>query len=745
MSDAVIHRPDAKKRRGRPPRPSAAPAPASPAPGSTPSEQDGDIVFALDIGTRTVIGIVGRRTSDGGFQVLACEMMEHPGRAMMDGQVEDIAQVGRLIVQVKQRLEARLQTRLARVAIAAAGRMLRTVRVRAQREFSARTLADRDTVIGLEGEALEQAQEQIRGGGAAASYYCVGYSIVEYRMDDQPVSQLMGHSCSAISVELLAAFLPYSVVEGLYAAVDISGLEVTSLTLEPIAAINVLIPRELRLLNLALVDIGAGTSDIAVCREGQIASYEMATIAGDELTEAIIRAYLVDFSTAEQLKRRLAAGEETLSFENILGMPCAVSAEDLLSSLQPTIDQLAETIAEKLTACNGGAPAAVFLIGGGSQIPGLGAALSRCLALPQEKIAVGPRRSLKGVELSDFPELTGPEFITPIGIAVTAITQECFHFFGVSINGRRLKLLNTSHMRLMDVLLMAGFRSGQIIARSGRSLLFTLNGAQHAIRGGIAEPASLTLNGAPASIEADVRPGDVIEITPARDGAPARATLRDLIPPEGCLSLRINGRPATPDTPIAAGDAVEIVPLPAPAGLEPAQPAAPDAGPQPAETTAAGSADPAAQAQQSADDPAPDAAFAGPSGETALAEKPQPDAGAATEPCAAADSAAQQAAEPAACPDAGETDAQEACAAAETQAPAEDFTPGASLQITLNGEPLTLPLSSQQPAYHLMHLLERAGVDPSHPQGKIRMECDGAPVGFMHPIENGANVRIVWE
>ncbi len=745
MSDAVIHRPDAKKRRGRPPRPSAAPAPASPAPGSTPSEQDGDIVFALDIGTRTVIGIVGRRTPDGGFQVLACEMMEHPGRAMMDGQVEDIAQVGRLIVQVKQRLEARLQTRLARVAIAAAGRMLRTVRVRAQREFSARTLADRDTVIGLEGEALEQAQEQIRGGGATASYYCVGYSIVEYRMDDQPVSQLMGHSCSAISVELLAAFLPYSVVEGLYAAVDISGLEVTSLTLEPIAAINVLIPRELRLLNLALVDIGAGTSDIAVCREGQIASYEMATIAGDELTEAIIRAYLVDFSTAEQLKRRLAAGEETLSFENILGMPCAVSAEDLLSSLQPTIDQLAETIAEKLTACNGGAPAAVFLIGGGSQIPGLGAALSRCLALPQEKIAVGPRRSLKGVELSDFPELTGPEFITPIGIAVTAITQECFHFFGVSINGRRLKLLNTSHMRLMDVLLMAGFRSGQIIARSGRSLLFTLNGAQHAIRGGIAEPASLTLNGAPASIEADVRPGDVIEITPARDGAPARATLRDLIPPEGCLSLRINGRPATPDTPIAAGDAVEIVPLPAPAGLEPAQPAAPDAGPQPAETTAEGSADPAAQAQQPADDPAPDAAFAGPSGETALAEKPQPDAGAAAEPCAAADSAAQQAAEPAACPDAEETDAQEACAAAETQAPAEDFAPGASLQITLNGEPLTLPLSSQQPAYHLMHLLERAGVDPSHPQGKIRMECDGAPVGFMHPIENGANVRIVWE
>ncbi|NCB31725.1 MAG: cell division protein FtsA, partial [Clostridia bacterium] len=344
--------------------------------------QGEDLIFALDIGTRTMIGVVGERLNGGGFLVKDYELMEHPGRAMIDGQVEDIAQVGRLILEVQRHLEERLGVSLSRVSIAAAGRMLKTARVCVDRDLPApHSLADRQFVVGLEGEAIELAQEQIRqeGGSQSDNYYCVGYSIIEYRMDGHPVSQLAGHTCSHAGVELIAAFLPYSVVEGLYAAVDMTKLEVASLTLEPIAAINVLIPRELRLLNLTLVDVGAGTSDIAICRDGRIASYEMATIAGDELSEAIVRDYLVDFSTAERLKRSLTQPKETLNYENVLGMPCQVKAQAILDSLQPGIDLLAQTVADKILKCNGGPPAAVFLIGGGSQVPGLSQALAACL------------------------------------------------------------------------------------------------------------------------------------------------------------------------------------------------------------------------------------------------------------------------------------------------------------------------------------------------------------------------------
>ena len=77
-------------------------------------------------------------------------------------------------------------------------------------------------------------------------------------------------------------------MESLYSAMNQAGMEVAGLTLEPIAAINVAIPEKLRLLNLVMVDIGAGTSDIAVCRDGKVVGYTMATLAGDEITESIM-------------------------------------------------------------------------------------------------------------------------------------------------------------------------------------------------------------------------------------------------------------------------------------------------------------------------------------------------------------------------------------------------------------------------------------------------------------------------
>lgn len=75
------------------------------------------------------------------------------------------------------------------------------------------------------------------------------------------------------SVEIIATFLPKVVVESLISALNRSGLEMEALTLEPIAAINVLMPPSMRRLNVALVDIGAGTSDIAITDMGTIIAY----------------------------------------------------------------------------------------------------------------------------------------------------------------------------------------------------------------------------------------------------------------------------------------------------------------------------------------------------------------------------------------------------------------------------------------------------------------------------------------
>ena len=139
-------------------------------------------------------------------------------------------------------------------------------------------------------------------------FYCVGYSVVKYYLNEDIFSNLEGHKAERISEDIIVTFLPEDVVDGLYSACNLAGLEVANMTLEPIAAINVAIPEAFRMLNIALVDVGAGTSDISITRDGSIIAYGMIPFAGDEITEMLVQHYLVDFKTAEHIK--LGSGSE---------------------------------------------------------------------------------------------------------------------------------------------------------------------------------------------------------------------------------------------------------------------------------------------------------------------------------------------------------------------------------------------------------------------------------------------------
>ncbi len=156
--------------------------------------------------------------------------------------------------------------------------------------------------------------------GDNTDFCSVGHTVVGYQLDGYSFSTLTGHKGKLAGVDLIATFLPSEVVESLYTTMSMLGLSIASMTLEPIAAMNAVVPKELRLLNIALVDVGAGTSDIAVADRGSICGYTMATVAGDEVTERVMQELLVDFSTAEQIKFAASAGTETIEYTDILGL-----------------------------------------------------------------------------------------------------------------------------------------------------------------------------------------------------------------------------------------------------------------------------------------------------------------------------------------------------------------------------------------------------------------------------------------
>ena len=309
--------------------------------------QTEDTIFALDIGTRSIIGMVGV-VEEGRVKIIAVEREEHAERAMIDGQIENIGRVSALADKIKKRLEDKIHFRLDRVCVAAAGRALRTKRADFELDLPTTQIIDDETISRLEAGAISKAEEAFEAENLAEEdtrrFYLVGYTVCQYYLDRYMISSLKDHRGKQIKVDLIATFLPSEVVESLYMTMNKIGLEVASITLEPIAAINAAIPANLRLLNLVMVDIGAGTSDIAACTDGSVTGYTMATVAGDEITETIMKEYLVDFKTAEAMKIQIHQKDE-IPFTDILGFERTVTQEALLQSIQGTSDLLCREIA----------------------------------------------------------------------------------------------------------------------------------------------------------------------------------------------------------------------------------------------------------------------------------------------------------------------------------------------------------------------------------------------------------------
>ncbi len=488
--------------------------------------QEENELFALDIGTRTVVGIIGHM-DDNIFCVDYAESLPHKRRAMIDGQIEDIPVVSSVVKQVREKLEAQSGIKLSRVAIAAAGRALKTHRTEMSFDIKDKDSISEDDVKSFELETTLKAQDELDTeiADAKMSFYCVGHTVVQYLLDDYKIGSLVGHKGKKVSIELIAAFLPSPVVESLYAVTDMNGLEVSSLTLEPIAAMNIVIPPEIRLINVALVDIGAGTSDIAIARNGSIVAYAMSTTAGDEITEEIIRKYLVDFSTAEEMK--LSSYMEKIDYTDILGYKHTIDREEFFSSLFTVVDSLADDIVKNIISANGQAPAAVFLVGGGSLIPDLSKYIADKLEIPENRVAVGKNEVMKNVSFGNS-KISGPEYVTPIGIGVTATYNSGYDFSVVTLNDKKMRVFDTRAVRVIDLLTSAGYRSTQIIGRSGRNLNFTVNGEKQILKGGRATIAEITLNGETVSLETIVNQGDKLIFKPAENGENAEVKISDV-------------------------------------------------------------------------------------------------------------------------------------------------------------------------------------------------------------------------
>jgi len=657
--------------------------------------QDADLVFALDIGTRSIIGVAGRVVGER-LQVLAVEKEEHGRRAMLDGQIEDIDQVARVARTVTDRLEQRLGCTLKRVCVAAAGRALRTEKGHFSMELPQVSRIESDLISQLESGAVSDAESHLSDSqeDPQRRFYLVGYTVSSYLLDRYPLITLKGHNGQQLEADVVATFLPSEVVESLYTVMETAGLEVASLTLEPIAALNAVIPVELRLLNLVLCDIGAGTSDIAVCRDGSVVGYTMATTAGDEITEELMRRDLIPFQTAERMKMELE--NQTITYRDVLGLEQSVPSAEVREALLGAAKALSKEIAQRVVDINGAPPSAMFLAGGGSKLLGLKQLVAQALEMDDKRVALAGNN----YEMSTFSEeyeLNDPEFATPLGIAVSAGLGLISDSYRIMLNDQPAKLFRSGTLTVLDLLMMNGYNSADLVGRTGKSLSVTVDGQRMTFRGQSATPCVLRLNGQETTPSTLVYAGDAISFIPAVQGESAARAVKDLLGVDFPGGVLVNGQPVGLDYILSSGD--QIV------------------------TTE----EPFALPEETVETPEPEEDAAEPEETPAEIREVQEEAPGQIEAPAEPEPAEQV----------REVPVQEAApVVARPEAPIPPANRIRPLYVYLNGSALILPGKPDGTPYYLMDLLDRSGIDFETLNCPVELWVNGEAGAFSQELKN---------
>ena len=502
------------------------------------------LIFGLDIGTRSIVGTVGYREQER-FHVVAMAVRYHDTRSMIDGQIHDIAKVSQDIIEVKQQLEKQLGGRkLHDVCIAAAGRVLKTAIGHGEYEFSENTVITQEYIHSIDLIGVEQAHNEIlqelNESHETTKYFCVGYTVVKYFLNNYEITNLEGHKGTKIAADVLATFLPEEVVDSLYAAVEQAGLYVTNLTLEPIAAMTVAIPEQYRLLNIALIDIGAGTSDICITKDGSVIAYGMIPAAGDELTEALVKKYLIDFQTAEKLKT-VSARRKSVTYKDIMGISHKITPAEIYQTTEEVKETISKKIADKIIELNGDTSvSAVFVVGGGGKLPGFTDTLAVDLNLPAERVALRGEEVMNTIDFQVEGIKKDPLYVTPIGICLNFFDQKN-NFIFVNVNGERVKLYNNDKLTIFDAAVQYGIPNEDIFPKRGEDITFKINEKTRIVRGYSGEAAVISQNGKNVGMNAVIEANDNIRIQPSTKGKSAEIELSTLPEYAGMLTFRVNG------------------------------------------------------------------------------------------------------------------------------------------------------------------------------------------------------------
>lgn len=378
---------------------------------------DRKMIVGLDIGTSKVVAVVGELDQDGQIEIVG--IGSHPSRGMKKGVVVDIESTVTAIQRAVEEAELMAGCQIHSVYVGIAGSHIRSMN-------------SHGIVAIKDGEVYQHDLDRVLDAAQAvaipADQKVLHVLPQEYVIDNQGgIKEPLGMSGVRLEAKVHLVTCAVNAAQNIEKCIHRCGLEVDGIILEQLASNYSVITDDERDLGVCLVDIGGGTSDIAIFTDGSIRHTGVIPIAGDQATNDIAMALRTPTQHAEEIKIRyacaltqLAGPDETIKVPSVGDRPPRdLSRQSLAEVVEPRYDELFTLIQAELrrSGYEELIPAGIVLTGGTSKMEGAVELAEEIFHMP---VRVGSPQHAKG--LNDI--IRNPIYATSVGLLIFGARDE---------------------------------------------------------------------------------------------------------------------------------------------------------------------------------------------------------------------------------------------------------------------------------------------------------------------------------
>jgi cell division protein FtsA len=399
------------------------------------AKEQKDLIVGLDIGTSKIVAIVAEILPEGRLEIIG--MGQTPSRGLKKGVVVNIESTVNAIQRALEEAELMADCKIREVYTGIAGSHIRSIN-------SHGMVAIKDKEVGQ--SDVDRVIETARAVIIPTDQQVLHILTQEFIIDGQEdVREPLGMSGVKLEVKVHIVTGAISAAQNIIKCVRRCGLEVRDLILQPLASSMAVLSEDEKDLGVCLVDIGGGTTDIAVFTGGAIRHTSVIPIAGDQITNDVAMALRTPTADAEDLKvkygcalRQLADAKQMIEVLGVGDRPARqLSRQTLAEVIEPRVEELYSLVQAELrrSGFEELLSSGIVITGGSSAMEGMAELGEEVFHMP---VRLGMPQYVGGLA----EVVRNPRFATGVGLLLAGMDQHQRHHLATLQNGSMTQIFN---------------------------------------------------------------------------------------------------------------------------------------------------------------------------------------------------------------------------------------------------------------------------------------------------------------